>query len=266
VDIWDALIWWAKQRLPNAQHDIASIREYLGDMIFYIRFPQMTIKELLQIVIPVGLLQGPEVNEALMHTFVRKKRASNPATTMFPTHRRWQNEPVVIKVSQLPGNELYKHKIELNPDGTPNSTLPPLRFERVADKGCRSIRIRSDHRMFLTKLCLAGVPSRFTTDNYVVTLRIIDTILNELILSTEFILTRAGGEAPATAAYKLDMEPVEFCPKILYELNLSIDRANPELTIVRVMEIRDYNIVRLQHYEKGMVTDGIFVDELHFMT
>ncbi|KAI1295615.1 BTB/POZ domain-containing protein 1 [Halotydeus destructor] len=251
VDIWDAMIWWARQKLPGDKHDFDEVRTYLGDLLYLIRFSQMTPKELLDIVLPTKMLKGDEVLEALHYAFPKRKRGE--CTKMFPVGVRSLNQEIVVKASQLP----------LDPDCLGGK----YRMERVADRGFRSIRFRVDHRIFLKKITLTNVPNRVSGDRMIVTVKVIDCVLSEIVSYYEFNLTRNQGYPPTAANYKLDLDPVELCPKITYEVNVSVEnRDNPETKIVKAVgEDKAHATVRFLYYGR-VFSEELVVDELYFST
>jgi hypothetical protein len=246
VDIWDALIWWSKHKLPEDQrNNPQAIRAFIGDLIFLLRFPLMTMKELVQIVVPSGILQGDEIYEALRHTFPKRKQIGY--TTMFSSVVRTGKKTIIIKADD----------IDRSAGG---------RFERVVSKSLRSIRMRLDHRLFLTKITLSNVPNRVTTDKFVVSFRIVDTVLSELVMNAEFTLTREPHQAAQSAVYRLDIDPVELCPKIVYEIFVTLEHPDPQTTFIKVKELPNYNHIRFQYCENSFGEERITVDELHFTT
>lgn len=233
------------------------------------RFPQMTTKEILQIVLPMGILTGDEVFDVLYHTLPSKKRENVKHRNLFPNTRRTMNKPVIVKVQNMPGNtdgNVSITDVVVKDDTSPQMKPPSVRFERVFDKGLRNIRVRFDCRLFLKRISIAGVPSRITTDGSIVTIRVIDTVLKELVSTFEFVLARAPDQPPMAASYKLDFEPIELCPKILYEITVSVDPPNPEIIHYRLPEVRDYNTLRFHYYKQQRYLDELYVDELHFTT
>jgi len=251
VDIWDALIWWAKQKLPTETSNRPEVvREYLGDLLFLIRFSQMTPKELVQIILPTRMLEGDEVMEALHYAFPKKKRGEHKG--MFPVGMRTLNQELVVKARDIPNDsELLGSK---------------FRMERVVDRGFRSVRFRVDNRIFLKRITLSNVPHRVTIDKYVVAVKVLDCALNEIVQSFEYNLTRQQGYPPTPAAYKLDLDPIELCPKITYEISIAVEPANPETKIVKTRnDTGGHATVRFQYFGR-IYPDDVVVDELHFST
>lgn len=220
IDIFDAVCWWAKEQLPRERQTPADVRRALGDLLPLIRFPQMSLKEVVQIVIPASVLCPEEVVEVLSNYRLRKKQttleqlattwtASPGRSERFPTRLRWRQEKVTVSTCDLPKN----------PDAL-SSSVP--RFERCAEKGMRSIKLLVLRRLFLTRVRVQKVPFRFSLDKYLAVVRVLDLDINEVLFKQDFSLVRED-ESPVAARYDLRLDPVEFCPRVRYEIVLSFE-------------------------------------------
>jgi BTB/POZ domain/BTB And C-terminal Kelch len=245
VDIFVAVVWWAKNQIPLRKHQSPdNIMGLLGNAFFSIRFPRMTLKELVQIVVPSGLLTGTELTRILLHQNFQDKRVKTLMETLkiqkqkqeqqdekekqeeeeekeeemeesemqvspFSNQRRWLQEEVSVRASHVTTN--------------PSALIPEIpHFERCSHNGMRSIKFHISRRMFMTRVNLANVPQRFSLDKYTTILRVFDLDLNEIIFTREYTLVR-NDSTPRPASFELAMEPLELCPKIGYELVLSIE-------------------------------------------
>jgi hypothetical protein len=261
IDIFDALLWWARENLPKEKHTAKDQREFLGDLLFLVRFPQMTMKELIKIVTSKDILEPFEMMEALRHTMGSPDKVS--PTTMFPTKRRCLGIETIVKASDLSLTNRV-HLVEGLEVALPDQVVG---FERVRDRGLRLVRFKVDRRLFLKRVGLTNVPNRFSADGYRVVVKILDTIINEVVNVFEFELARKANQPPTPAEYMLDIDPVELCPKIWYELEVSIE--GPEVPKTKRVPLMDSanekQVVLLQYYGRCF-NDEAIIDELLFMS
>jgi hypothetical protein len=255
IDVFDALFWWAEQQLPPKPTQ-ATLREFVGDLFFLVRFPRMTMKEIVQIVYPRGLLTPAEFIEALKHTMKRedtKKTGVHLPTEMFPNARRSLGKEVIIKMSSLKNGALL--------GATP-------RFERVVDKGHREIRFVVNCRLFMTKIKITNVPHRLTQEGYVLRVKVIDVLIKEVVDSIEYKFTRDPQVPPTPATYVLELPWIELCPRLQYDLVLSLDGpATPEIkTIITDESVCGRAFKTMFHYFGRVFNDDIIVEELHMST
>lgn len=252
IDILDAIQWWIKKQPGNENLDNREVRDLMEEVIPYIRFPTMTMKEFVQLVIPTKVLKDEEVLDVL-GTYRRSKNAP-PHNCRFISARRCLNEVVKLNVKDLP--PVAGMPIEFN--------VP--RLECINKLGLRVMKFKLNRRLFLTKVVVSNVPNRISADGYVTSLLVQDMDLSEIVSRNDFCLKRGDLTPPRPGRYELDVkEPVELCPKVNYELRITIDNpAKPKLDMVRKQGETQEFVFYLEKY--GRIWDEeVQMEEIHFL-
>lgn len=219
IDILDAVRWWATQQVGT---DSACIRKCLANILPLIRFPLMTLKEFVSIAVPSDLLPPEEVRQLLACYNLRNKQEK--VDVIYSRVPRSLKIEFSVKASELPSSQETGGEMSAAVSSR-NS------FERAASKGLRSIKFRVHNRVFLKRVDLSNVPDRISIGTFVTVLRIFDLDLNESVARHDFILKRQNPSMARSGRYDLELtDPVELCPKICYEIQVSIEgptRATP---------------------------------------
>jgi hypothetical protein len=258
VDIFDAMVWWAKNQLPDNEKSPVHIRRILKNAFFLIRFPCMTLKEIVQIVVPSGLLEPMELLDILKHyedKLKSKVKEEGMATSMFSKTRRWLQKEVTISAFDVPINR--------------HSLVPEVpHFERVSNLGMRSIKFKASCRMFLTKMMVSNVPHRFSLDKYTATLRVLDLDLDEVLYRRDYALIRKD-TLPKSATFELTVDEdhsIELCPRISYEIVLSIEPPllSGQSKSVQINGKPSEGSISLEYYGRVFKEDAQ-IDKIYFM-
>lgn len=252
IDILDAIQWWIKKQPGNENLTHNEVRDLMDEIIPLIRFPTMTMKEFVQLVVPTKILRNDEVLDILA-TYRRAKNVV-PHTCRFPSIRRCLNEVVKLNVKDVP----------------PVSGVPVefsmQRLECINKLGLRVMKFKLNRRLFLTKVIVGNVPNRISVDGYVTSLLVQDVDLSEIVSRNDFCLKRGDLTPPRPGRYELDIkEPVELCPKVNYELRITIDNpGHPKMDMVRKQgEFQEF-IFYLERY--GRIWDEeVQIEEIHFL-
>jgi len=213
VDIFDAIKWWVEQQTSDRDQVRTKVREFLP----FIRFPVMTLKEVVEIVLPKDILTPDEVCQLLKHFKKESKKEKQfkdkediKPISMFNATPRMVGIQFSLPIPDTVGDYSFS-------DDSP-------RLDHVHVSGFRHIKFSLYNRVFLRGIELANVPSRLCTPDYKTSLRVTDLDLNEVIARTDFIFKREPFQAPRPGKYELLMtNTIELCPKIKYEILLTVD-------------------------------------------
>lgn len=208
IDILDAVKWWASQQVGP---ESAAIRKYVSDLLPLIRFPLMTLKEFVTIAVPSNLLTPDEVLQLLACYNLKRETPQNLLYSAVP---RTLKIEFSVKASEMP-RELGGNQVHLRGH-----------FERAVSKGLRSIKLKVHNRVFLKRVDLVNVPDRLGDGAFVTVIRVLDLDLNESVARHDFVLKRHNPShlPPRSGRYDLELsEPVELCPKISYEIQVSVE-------------------------------------------
>jgi len=169
---------------------------------------------------------------------------------MFPSKMRSLGVETVLKVAHL--NNYYADE--------------NVRLECAVDNGLRVISFRSENRLFLKGVRIAQVPYRISSDDFRIVLNIMDTGLNEVLLTCRFNLSRNPNQ-PRYAMYFLDVEPVELCPKVRYQILITIEETNPENSrLATVVDVEGAeSLIRFQYFQ-CFLNKEVIMDKLFFMS
>lgn len=205
IDILDAVKWWASQQVGT---DSAAIRMCVSDLLPLIRFPLMTLKEFVTIAVPSNLLTPDEVLQLLSCYNLKRE---TPQNLLYSSVPRTLKIEFSVKASEMPkesGNQVQIRSY----------------FERAASKGLRSIKLKVHNRVFLKRVDLVNVPDRVSVGTFVTVIRVLDLDLNESVARHDFVLKRQSPSPARSGRYDLELtEPVELCPKISYEIQVSVE-------------------------------------------
>lgn len=217
VDIFDAIKWWIvrdinqKNKKEDEEEHVEPdvIRKEMEELIPLIRFPLMTMKEFVQIVVPTKILTTEETMEVL--TAYRKDvKTAADRKCKFSGPVRCLNRKMNVKTADL-----------MNP----NDEITIARcFERAADSALRAVKLKVNQRLFLTEIDIDNVPARICNQSFNACIRILDTDLNEVVGRFDYVLKRDEQNTnPRGGKYELDIGMIELCPKIGYEILFTIE-------------------------------------------
>ena len=87
IDLFEASLRWARKKCQELQKSTkgSNLREMLGENLFLIRFPTMTVDEINETVVPSGVLTANEGYQLLHYTTAKAKK---PTNLPFPTEPR----------------------------------------------------------------------------------------------------------------------------------------------------------------------------------
>lgn len=223
VDIFDAMKWWAS-RYINGQQGLdlethvepEKVRAVLEDLLPLVRFPLMTLKEFVQIAVPTKILTHEEVVDVLA-AYVKDTKCACDRKSRFSTVSRCLNREMSIKPSQLGRST-----------GTDAVDGGEQRFERSATSAMRAIKFKVNQRIFLKRVDISNVPGRVCNESFQATIRVVDMDLNEVVGRADFVLKR-DDNCPRGGRYDLEVGMIELCPKISYEILVTIEgpKSNP---------------------------------------
>lgn len=244
IDIFEALIRWAKVNLPDDSQSTNNIREFLGGLLFLVRFPQMTMKTILSRVATTNLLVPAELMEALIHTMNKKDQTI--ATTLFPSTVRSLGNQFVLKRSDFPSD----------------ANGSDFRMEPAIGKGFRVMRFQVANRLFIKSVGISNVPYRWGGHHLRITVQ--DREANELVKAAEYMLTCIHEHPLVPATYTVCLEPmVEVCPLVNYEVRFSIEKPGfPDRMMARVTDAE--NVALYFNYCGSVSKDEVVIEELNF--
>lgn len=253
IDILDAIQWWIKKQPGNEHLDKREVRDLMEEVIPLIRFPTMTMKEFVQLVIPTQVLSAEEIVDVL--STYRRSKSPPKHNCRFISTRRCLNEVIKLNAKDL---------------SPPNSAMPVEfhmpRLECINKLGLRVMKFKLNRRLFLTKVIVSNVPNRISVDGYVTSLLVQDMDLSEIVSRNDFCLKRGELTPPRPGRYELDVkEPVELCPKVNYELRITIDNpTHPKVEMVRKQGESQEFVFYLEKY--GRIWDEeVQIEEVHFL-
>lgn len=224
VDIFDAMKWWATRQINLREGqdpedkvlivEASKIRQEIEDLLPLVRFPLMTLKEFVQIAIPTGILTHDEVVDVLS-AYAKDTKSPSDRKSRFSTVNRCLNRQMSIKPTQLTRSA-----------GTEAVDGLEQRFERSASAALRAIKFKVNQRIFLKRVDICNVPPRVCKDDFQAAIRVVDMDLNEVVGRADFVLKRENDD-PRTGRYDLEVGMIELCPKISYEILVTIEGPKP---------------------------------------
>ena len=222
VDIFDAMKWWASRHI-NAQDKVdpetavppQKVRAVLDDLLPLVRFPLMTLKEFVQIAIPTNILTHEEIVDVL-GAYAKDTKSASDRKSRFSTVSRCLMREMSIKPSQLGRSS-----------GTEAVEGVEQRFERSATAAMRAIKFKVNQRIFLKRVDISNVPTRVCNETFQAAIRVLDMDLNEVVGRADFVLKRDNNQCPRGGRYDLDVGMIELCPKISYEILVTIEGPKP---------------------------------------
>lgn len=253
IDILDAIQWWIKKQPGNENLDKREVRDLMEEVVPLIRFPTMTMKEFVQLVVPTQVLNAEEIVDVL--STYRRSKSSSKHNCRFISSRRCMNEVIKINVKDL-SPPIAGMPIEFH--------MP--RLECINKLGLRVMKFKLNRRLFLTKVIVSNVPNRISADGYVTSLLVQDMDLSEIVSRNDFCLKRGDLTPPRPGRYELDVkEPVELCPKVNYELRITIDNpTNPKVEMIRKQGQSQEFVFYIEKY--GRIWDEeVQIEEVHFL-
>lgn len=266
IDIMDAIIWWAKHKEDEdvnkpRQDDMSpsEVRQVIDALVPLIRFPNMTMCEFVRIAVPVGVLKPEEVVDVLA-SFKKS-----------PIKKKDKGEvPAVSKLFNSTPRMMGKKFTITQKDFTCADSSPtPVPFERISSRGFRNIRFKVTRRLFLTRISLNQVPFRVVTDSSQTVLRVMDADLNEIIFRADYALKRGPQMPPRPGRYDLALDGVELCPKVAYEILVSVEKpkGTSDVDFVKhAADDEDHQDVIFTFERYGRVFDEeMMIDEMDFM-
>lgn len=237
VDVFDALIWWTKKTKKFETDD--QRKEFLQPFLSYIRFPLMTLKEFIQIVVPSGFLTSEEIMNVLTTTHKRKTKAESLLTPLFSKKIRALGQNLTMSLKDMQGvtHDSVRGRAGLTTSwGSPvsASNFSPSAvlakqgnlFENIAAPGHRSVQLKLMQRVFLKDVVIENVPHRVCLDHFVTAIRVTDLDLDEIVSHTDYALKRDEAMTPRPARFDLSLaSPLELCPKVRYQIDISIEHS-----------------------------------------
>lgn len=219
VDIFDGMKWWATKKInekdgnpEDAVVEPERVRAELEDLLPLVRFPLMTLKEFIQIAVPTKILTNEEVVDVL-GAYVKDTKSACERKSRFSTVNRSLNRIMTVKPSHL-GRSSAIDALE----------RVEQRFERSVSSAMRAIKFKVNQRIFLRRVDISHVPNRVCSDAYQAMIRIVDMDLNEVVGRADFVLKRDNENMnPRGGRYDLEVGMVELCPKINYEIIVTIE-------------------------------------------
>ena len=87
IDLFEACLRWAQTKLKEVEKSIegTNLREVLGKNLFLIRFPTMTVEDIINVVVPSDVLTSSEVFQVTQYITAK---AEKPENLPFPTKPR----------------------------------------------------------------------------------------------------------------------------------------------------------------------------------
>ena len=106
MEVFNASIKWAESRCQELKQvmDGANFREVLGDNLFLIRFPTMTIDDINDTIIPTDILTDEEGRQILRYLTERSKAENLP----FPIETRFDRTPQALLMPALYEKQIVK--------------------------------------------------------------------------------------------------------------------------------------------------------------
>ena len=116
IDLFEACLRWAQTKLKEVEKSIegTNLREVLGKNLFLIRFPTMTVEDIINVVFPIGVLTNSEVFQVTQYISAKAEKPENLPFLTKPRTRSLLISPPYIKHTGNARSHYQKYHFSTN--------------------------------------------------------------------------------------------------------------------------------------------------------